>query len=383
MAIPQACLHDLGFRHILNVRVLEGKGMLDTDFFTKMDPYVIVRFGQNVSRSEVHVGAGTECKFDWSVTFPFDPSLGSKGPSLEIVVNDQDYGPDTQVGRASVPFDRLARNDFRGWVPLTRKMLPLASTVKTGKIYLEYWLEKLSPQKSLPVPALCCIANHNTGGGLLRTMVDGSKFKIFQTWQMQFWMIDSIFGGKTCGWNKEYEAAKKIYGPGMHPMALRTMIRFEHSHLYSKDKRITGSYSAKSIRGSQDFLKMLPKFSSKTGKTIRFTYVILPNTEIHFSITSRKIVQDMLSKHALHSRAQKNVVYAGEFFVDRKSTRFEKSQKPAIIIDNNSGTFAPTKERLHMLKTLLQVNLGTDVPIYALDRDDPFLKECYEVNNVE
>jgi hypothetical protein len=117
--------------------------------------------------------------------------------------------------------------------------------------------------------------------------------------------------------------------------------------------------------------------------SLRFKYVILKNLYMHSSVTSKKTGQDFLSKHALHNNAGTKVCYAGEFFMDRRSERALSSGQPAWIIDNNSGTFSPAKEKLHLLKALLEFNFGNDCPIYAFDRSDPALKEYFDVNQVE
>jgi len=104
---------------------------------------------------------------------------------------------------------------------------------------------------------------------------------------------------------------------------------------------------------------------------------------MYFSITSKKIAQDFLSKHALHNNVHTKVVFAGEFFIDCKSERYHITKKPALIIDNNSGTFAPPKEKLKLLQRLLEFNFGTESPIIALDRDDSSLHEYFEVNNID
>lgn len=144
-------------------------------------------------------------------------------------------------------------------------------------------------------------------------------------------------------------------------------------------------YAVHMVRGIQEFISALPTTDKNAtpGKSIRFTYVILSNSYMHFSITSKKIAQDFLSKHALHSNACPMVVCAGEFFIDYKSERFVKTGRPALIIDNNSGTFAPPKEKLSMLQTVLEWNFGKDYPILTLDRSDPALKEYSDVNNIE
>ena len=53
------------------------------------------------------------------------------------------------------------------------------------------------------------------------------------------------------------------------------------------------------------------------------------------------------------------------------------------MIDNNAGTFGPPKGTLDLLKLLMQLNFGADMPILALDREDPLLRELSDSNGVE
>lgn len=76
-------------------------------------------------------------------------------------------------------------------------------------------------------------------------------------------------------------------------------------------------------------------------------------------------------------------MFAGEFFIDRNSERALTTGVPAWIIDNNSGTYAPAKDKLHLLRSLLEFNFGNECPIFALDRSDPALSEYFDVNKVE
>mmetsp|Transcript_14516 Transcript_14516/g.26317 ORF Transcript_14516/g.26317 Transcript_14516/m.26317 type:complete len:144 (+) Transcript_14516:155-586(+) len=98
---------------------------------------------------------------------------------------------------------------------------------------------------------------------------------------------------------------------------------------------------------------------------------------------AKKTATDFLSKHALHAGAATEVVYSGEFFFDQCSRRATETGKTALVIDNNSGTFGPPKEKLDLLKLLMQLNFGTDMPILALDREDPLLRELSDANGVE
>jgi hypothetical protein len=100
-------------------------------------------------------------------------------------------------------------------------------------------------------------------------------------------------------------------------MAIRQAIRFQHSILYSKDKSV-GLSETHMIQGMKAFIDALPKTDKNTSpqKAVRFTYVISKNSCMYFSITSQKLAQDFLSKHALHNKAKEVVFFAEEFFID-------------------------------------------------------------------
>ena len=200
-------------------------------------------------------------------------------------------------------------------------------------------------------------------------------------------MVGAVFKGETCGWNQNYKAAQMIYGEGVKAKVVRAGIRAQHTMLYSKDKGM-GSYKEFEVHGLRDLYQMInQEYSTSSLKSIssdslagrRYTYVIMPDSTMHFSRTSKSTAQDFLSKHALHACAQKSVVCAGEFFFDTKM----HLKQPALIIDNNSGTFAPPKETLPLLQALLELNFGSDMPICALDRDEPDLKMYFDANEIK
>jgi hypothetical protein len=251
----------------------------------------------------------------------------------------------------------------------------------TGYLNVECRLKEFSPSEgAFPLPTLSLLNNLNTRGGLIRDVLDGGTFEPFPTWQMKLWEVGRTFNGECSHFNEKYSAAQLIFGPGLQSRAIREGLRAQHSMLYFKDK--TKNHL---IHGISSFIAALPtsNANSTPGMSLRFTYVILTNSYLHFSITSKKTAQDFLSKHALHNRAGREVAFAGEFFIDRNSDRARTTGVPAWIIDNNSGTYAPAKEKLHLLQALLEFNFGRECPIFALDRSDPALSEYFNVNKVE
>jgi hypothetical protein len=235
------------------------------------------------------------------------------------------------------------------------------------------------------LPTLRLHNNLNKKGGMMRTIKDGGTFEPFPTWQVRLWEVARTFSGEYSHWNEKYPSAQQIYGPGLQAVAIREGIRLQHSMLYSKNKSMFGTSKTHLIRGISSFIAALPTSNenSTPGMSLRFTYVILTNSNMHFSITGKKTAQDFMSKHALHNNAGQEVAFAGEFFIDRNSERALTTGIPAWIIDNNSGTFAPAKEKLHFLQALLEFNFGKECPILALDRCDPALSEYFNVNKVE
>lgn len=65
--------------------------------------------------------------------------------------------------------------------------------------------------------------------------------------------------------------------------------------------------------------------------------------------------------------------YAGEFHIQVDDDTGERF----LVIDNNSGTFAPKQEFLPLLREVLEINFtGLRVEVY--DREDPLLKASLE-----
>jgi hypothetical protein len=461
---------------ILHVCVGQGTEMRNPEGLSKIDPYLYIRHGENVSISNVHRKAGGTCKFDWNVQFPYNTKTththkhtttatttsntpySSSSPmssnsssirdaeqcSLEITVFDQNTArPDKKVANVSIPPNAIIpangkNRAYKKCLELTYhrggtlglclgKMaehlggtlglgLKKMAEPMGGLLDVELWWEERSTScpnngvmnnnlsepcslpgavlsslelvlvEPFPLPCLRLVKNKNHRGGLLRGIADGGVLDILRTWQIHLWGAHSIFQGTTCGWNRNYDAAKQIYGPTADCAAIREAIRVQHRLLYSHEQKFTSAASITHIQGSRELINALPDHDVNTqhDKSIRFTYVISTDSMMNFSVTSAMKGRDFLSKHALHSNASPNVIYSGEFFVDRRSSKaLASDHKVRLIMDNNSGTFAPSKEKLPMLKELLEFNFGTALPIVVLDQSDALLKELLDINHVQ
>eukprot|EP01064_Diplonema_japonicum_P012442 TRINITY_DN19902_c0_g2_i1.p2 TRINITY_DN19902_c0_g2~~TRINITY_DN19902_c0_g2_i1.p2 ORF type:complete len:445 (+),score=89.27 TRINITY_DN19902_c0_g2_i1:3158-4492(+) len=197
--------------------------------------------------------------------------------------------------------------------------------------------------------------NHFMGGWL--TFLDGyPKFTAFNVFNVKLDHVDEVFKGKRQQWSKTYKAACQIYGPGAGPKVVRSAIHAEHNTLY---RTMGVERTTKGLLYSGRELLALINNGLSKGEMIFFTYVVLPDGQWHFSHTGRSVLRDNLSKHAVHANAAEEVVYAGEFHV----------KNGVLIMDNSSGTFAPAKEDLPLIKELIKKNF-LDLEVDAWDWQD-------------
>jgi hypothetical protein len=171
-------------------------------------------------------------------------------------------------------------------------------------------------------------------------------------------------------WNRSYPQAQKIYGDGPGSIALRTAIQAEHSILYSNRESRMGSKRGTIEASPAGFFGLLEQFKDsgvmKKGELELYTYVLMPES-LRFSRTSSKIAIDFSSKHALHAGGSPTVTYAGEFWI-----QIDDGEK-VLYVDNNSGTFGPSKTGLPNMKSLLENTFG--IRVFVLDYQDPLWKQ--------
>mmetsp|Transcript_6915 Transcript_6915/g.13797 ORF Transcript_6915/g.13797 Transcript_6915/m.13797 type:complete len:484 (-) Transcript_6915:129-1580(-) len=383
---------------LLCVKAIEARELVDRDHVSKNDPYVMIRVGENCSFSKVHREAGSEVVLNWEAKFP---AHSMDAPGLLVSVIDHDtYTKDDLLGTCApepAVYKRATSiNKSRGWYELTRFGTFTNRPKKGGVVLLEIWYEDyqwpdtvdddvrrtLRNIQPFPIPKLRLVSNFNHRAGFLRTILDHSHFHTFNTYQLNLWEVNAVFDYSVCNWSETYRKGQRIYGPGLSCAMVRAGIRMQHRWLYSKNDSEGGYFHIYHVEGMEELFRVLD-YGRVEGRSVRYTYVIMPDGIMHFSETSKKTGQDLLSKHALHANCSKEVIYAGEMFIDLHSERFHRTKLPALIIDNNSGTFAPTPSKLLNLRALLELNLGHRYPVFALDRDDERLKTWFEQNNLE
>ncbi|KAL9994170.1 putative C2 domain-containing protein [Helianthus debilis subsp. tardiflorus] len=89
----------------LQVLLVSAKGLHDTDFFTKMDPYVTITCRTQEQKSNVASGQGSSP--EWNETFVFSVTSDEES-ELVIKIKDSDVGSDDDiVGEAKIPLEPL------------------------------------------------------------------------------------------------------------------------------------------------------------------------------------------------------------------------------------------------------------------------------------
>jgi hypothetical protein len=105
---------------------------------------------------------------------------------------------------------------------------------------------------------------------------------------------------------------------------------------------------------------------------------------LRFSETGAAFFVDFASKHALHANCNEAVRYSGEFHPQPLCGRENFSDDTPdeqveweLVVDNNSGTYAPDPKMLPALKALLEFNFP-GFKIVTMDYHDHELEESGE-----
>eukprot|EP01127_Copromyxa_protea_P022108 TRINITY_DN779_c0_g1_i3.p1 TRINITY_DN779_c0_g1~~TRINITY_DN779_c0_g1_i3.p1 ORF type:complete len:530 (+),score=81.85 TRINITY_DN779_c0_g1_i3:800-2389(+) len=168
------------------------------------------------------------------------------------------------------------------------------------------------------------------------------------------------------GWNRDYDAAKKIFTSS----TIQAVIKVQHQSLYSSSNKKQGT-----LYTGDDFLAII-RYGIVGGYRRFFTYCLLDD-ELNFAETGKTTAKDFTSKHAMHSCAKDEVRYAGEFHVR------EEKGRHTLVVDNNSGTYAPPKERLPSVKELFEYNfpgLKVEFVHWADEKLKTYQKEVADQN---
>ncbi|KAF9481298.1 C2-domain-containing protein [Pholiota conissans] len=213
--------------------------------------------------------------------------------------------------------------------------------------------------------------------------------RLYSTWKMYIMGVPLFFGDVHQHWNRDYKAAQSIF-QGPTSIAVRSGIQAGHRMLYARTS--TNGFGV--INNMADIMALLHSGANRGGdggafahrvKPAVYTYIISSEDDSwRFSETGAAFFVDFASKHALHSNCCETVRYSGEFhprpeggWQNFSDDIADEAVKWELVIDNNSGTYAPDKKMLPKLKALLEYNFP-GIAIFALDHGDEELTKSRE-----
>ena len=279
---------------------------------------------------------------------------GDGGGSVSLILVDRHVVPMLSSTAPAVPYTQFEIHKFTAQVIGT----PLAKVAKSALSRMNSAARKIHPFLDLGHPV-----NHLT--------------RARSTYVIKLRHIDRFFHGKKQTWNHNYDAAKRIFS-GSLAHTIQTALIVQHGHLYGKsnlagpnsDPRRHLLQSTGALLDGLDLLELLA-FGIRNGKSRVYTYVVIDG-ELRFCETGAKILKDVDSKHAMHACASPTVVYAGEMHFRQR--RIASEPEYTLVIDNNSGTYAPDAALLPNLRMLFEANFPR-LAVEALDFRDPLLIE--------
>lgn len=279
----------------------------------------------------------------------------------KLFLLDEDFDGDDALGQTQFTAVNTDGSVTTFELPITRNEKPAGNIIVNVKSHFTKAHGNGQLQQYGPVHYSTHLSV--TSGILTQSMTDDAKLQS-SAYHVQLHNISQLLPHDQ-EWNKNYPTIQKIFSPD-HPESpvLRKAIATEHEVVYRHAS--TTQYGL--LDNPSDFFKLI-NHGERLEKRVLFTYAITP-TGWYFSETGAAFFKDMLSKHMLHSGAAFSVKYAGEFHIEK--SLFGKYK---LVIDNNSGTYAPPKAELPKLKELFEVNFP-GISIEAKDRDDEELKKA-------
>lgn len=287
--------------------------------------------------------------------------------------------------------DAALQRQLAQWYSIPKSGRVAVLVVETGWLrpldpanrYTQFINKKARPAEGSPSGALLAVAGAVAGvGRVIHPTLDlrhpmKHMLRAHSTYAVKLSHVQAVFGSRRQGWNRRYHAAKRIFkGPLAAPMQLA--LNKQHRYLYGSladgspiaDLRKRVGQCTGALLDGDDFVKLM-EAGVRAGKRRVYTYVVMED-ELRFCETGASIHKDLDSKHAMHACAAKEVVYAGEFHF--RERRMGNGVETRIVIDNNSGTYAPDAADLGMVGELLRRNFEGLV-VETIDFKSDKLKE--------
>ncbi|TRM57010.1 hypothetical protein BD626DRAFT_551264 [Schizophyllum amplum] len=368
--------------HDLNIQFIGASGLPKMDVVGTADPYFVAKIDDRISFvSSVQVNTLNPVWNEiWRIkNVPIHAHL-----AIEILDKDVRTPRDDYIGRVKTTVNPGAKE-----IEIEAPPLKLRSR---GTFWLKIDSTPCKDSKPLDHPYLfdgpIRYSRHCSPTAGVFTNINDAR--LYSTWKMYIVGVPLYFEDHYQHWNEAYPAAQKIF---KGPIVVRSTIQAGHRMLYARST--TNAFGI--IEGAQDIKNILHGGGSSRPNTDRgrqfahrvrpavYTYIISSDDDsFRFSETGAAFFVDVASKHALHANCAETVRYSGEFHprprggwqnfhddIEDDDVEWE------LVIDNNSGTYAPDKTLLPRLRDLIKHNFPW-FEVFALDRDDPELTASRE-----
>lgn len=350
------------------VRIVQATSLPGADWWNGLsDPYCIIRIeveGQPALQYKTQT-VHRDLNPRWDEFF----EVGNlpAGSLLEAEVWDKDMlTPDDALGSTSWPFPRqpaVPAGRLAVQLGLANPARPLAAA---GQLDLEvhYRPSEQPGQPRLLGPVRFRQQLSPLTGLLLGRWAD-DRTLAFCTFKLFLCHMGSIFdGAPPQPWNRSHPPAAAIFNSAV----LLSGVRSQHSVLYASR---LGRCRAGVLRGPDDLFALL-SYGVRAGQRRYFTYSLCADS-MRFSETGATFGADLMSKHAMHAGGAEEVLYAGEFCIlpDPAALGGHK-----LVIDNNSGTYAPQAGLLPRMAQLFADNFP-GISVETVAADDPRLEDFH------
>ncbi|KAG0261324.1 hypothetical protein BG011_001098 [Mortierella polycephala] len=354
--------------------VFKGAKELARGDLLSSDPFLEAYLGPPEDKDSLSFVTGVQ----WSTLNPtWDATWRllnvTEGMMLQILIKDKNkMMVDTDLGRASLQLGAKLEGTQEHVLDIWR-----TDDRKQGRVILQTTATRSSGYSAtLTKPSTSGPSQYSRHTSYAAGVLTREKKYEFYTYRVRLYHLYDVFGTDARyyqHWNVDYDAAKRIFADSLEGLNIRNALHSQHSYLYRHGRNT--AYGA--LGTAQDLGQLLhgdrlKKDPNQDLKTVLFTYSIVPRG-LYFSETGAAFFQDFMSKHAMHANRAQEVMYSGEFrlFLDEQSAQW------TLLIDNNSGTYAPKKEELYKVKQLFELNFP-DLKVMALDREDPYLNDIRE-----
>ncbi|KAJ3869894.1 hypothetical protein EV359DRAFT_29118 [Lentinula novae-zelandiae] len=380
------------------ITFISASGIPKLDVVGASDPYFVAKLDDRVSM--VSTVKTKSLAPEWNELWRVKNVPTTSKLRVEILDKDTDTPHDDYIGKFKTSIEAGEKEiDIQG--PLFRKD---RGTFKL-KIETAPSTDPAEPKYLFDGP----IRYSRHFSPLVGKLTDLDDARLYSTWKMYLIDVPIYFKDVYQHWNVKYKAAQSIFGSGPTSLAIRAGIHAGHKMLYARST----SNGFGVIQSVDDVMRLFeeeqrqlevaeevdaiaaPTKESPFAHRIKpavYTYIISAQDDsLRFSETGAAFFVDFASKHALHADCAEQVRYSGEFHLrprakdhsswcgwqDFNDSMPDDSVDWEVVIDNNSGTYAPDKAMLPTLRDLIDCNFpGLDV--VALDREDDELKKSVD-----